>query len=75
MSEETLRDALRNSVIAETSNGKRLRSAIVEARRILALHRPHWNGCHVQVDGILADALSAYSDPEAIARAELEFNR
>jgi chromosome segregation ATPase len=69
---ERLREALASATKAECSNARRMREAIVEARRRLAKGRPLWNGpCH-ECDGVLDQALRADNDAEAIrARAAL----
>jgi hypothetical protein len=55
---EKYKEALAQSTREEFSMARRLRSAIVEARRRLAKGRGLWNGpCH-ECDGVLADALS-----------------
>jgi hypothetical protein len=68
---ERLRAALRQATRAETSEAKRLRHAIVEARRELAKGRPLWNGPCIQCDAVLEQALRVDNDAEAIASAAL----
>lgn len=66
-----LEEALRQTLVAENSNARRMREAIVEARRRLAKGRALWNGpCH-ECDGVLDQALRADNDADAIARRAL----
>jgi len=65
---ETLAQATR----AENSNARRMREAIVEARRRLAKGRALWNGPCVECDAVLEQALRADNDEDAIARAALK---
>ena len=63
--------ALADFTKAENSNARRMREAIVEARRRLAKGRFLWNGPCIECDGVLEQALRADNDAGAIARATL----
>jgi hypothetical protein len=61
-----LEEALTGATRAENSNARRMREAVVEARRRLAKGRALWNGpCH-ECDGVLEQALRADNDAETI---------
>lgn len=65
--EAQMREALANATKAENSNARRMRDAIVEARRRLAKGRAVWNGpCH-ECDAVLEAALRASNDAAMIA--------
>ena len=59
---QKLRDAQREALVQATqqefSMARRMRAAIVEARRFLAQTRFSWNGPIIRADGVLAEALS-----------------
>lgn len=69
---DKLREALAATTKAENSNARRMRDAIVSARRHLAKGRALWNGPSIQCDAVLERALRAGNDADAIARIVLE---
>lgn len=69
---EVRAETLAQATQSEVSNARRMREAIVEARRHLAKGRALWNGpCH-QCDAVLEQALRADNDADAIRRASQE---
>ena len=67
-----LREALAEFVGQDATDARRLRHAIVEARRHLAKGRALWNGPCIQCDGVLEQALTVNNDAADIARAALK---
>ena len=63
---EQLEAALRDMAQEDATNARRMRTAIVMARKKLDISRPVWTGPILQADGILEQALTVNNDRAAL---------